>query len=60
MYLTTNNNEDNRENSSLYEEGYEGMNLSKLNLCDEGKDRSFLYLYIFATIVMLPHLRSSC
>ncbi|XP_056619599.1 scavenger receptor class A member 5 isoform X2 [Triplophysa dalaica] len=32
MYLTTNTNED---NSSLYEEGYEGMNLSKLNLCDE-------------------------
>lgn len=34
MYLSTNTNED---NSSLYEEGYEGMNLSKLNLCDEGK-----------------------
>ncbi|KAI7800121.1 scavenger receptor class A member 5, partial [Triplophysa rosa] len=32
MYLTTNTNED---NSSLFEEGYEGMNLSKLNLCDE-------------------------
>lgn len=35
MYLTTNTHEDNRDNSSLYEEGYEGMNLSKLNLCDE-------------------------
>ncbi|XP_065113472.1 scavenger receptor class A member 5 isoform X1 [Paramisgurnus dabryanus] len=35
MYLTTNTNEDNRDNSSLYEEGYDGMNLSKLNLCEE-------------------------
>ncbi|XP_069579588.1 scavenger receptor class A member 5 [Brachyistius frenatus] len=32
MYLSTN---DERENSSMYEEAYDGHNLSKLNLCDE-------------------------
>uniref|UniRef100_A0A9J7X2C7 Scavenger receptor class A member 5 n=1 Tax=Cyprinus carpio carpio TaxID=630221 RepID=A0A9J7X2C7_CYPCA len=33
MYLTTTNED--RDNSSFYEEGYDGMNLSKLNLCEE-------------------------
>ncbi|XP_029966178.1 scavenger receptor class A member 5 [Salarias fasciatus] len=32
MYLSTN---DERENSSMYEEAFDGHNLSKLNLCDE-------------------------
>ncbi|XP_059369327.1 scavenger receptor class A member 5 isoform X3 [Carassius carassius] len=32
MYLITN---EDRDNSSFYEEGYDGMNLSKLNLCEE-------------------------
>lgn len=36
MYLTTTNED--RDNSSFFEEGYDGMNLSKLNLCEEGKD----------------------
>ncbi|XP_043076412.1 scavenger receptor class A member 5 [Puntigrus tetrazona] len=34
MYLTTTNED--RDNSSFYEEDYDGMNLSKLNLCEEG------------------------
>ncbi|KAG1929530.1 scavenger receptor class A member 5 isoform X1 [Pimephales promelas] len=33
MYLTTNSED--RDNSSFYEEGYDGMHLSKLNLCEE-------------------------
>nr|WEW79013.1 scavenger receptor A5 [Cirrhinus mrigala] len=33
MYLTTTNED--RDNSSFYEEGYDGMNLSKLKVCDE-------------------------
>ncbi|XP_051792605.1 scavenger receptor class A member 5 [Acanthochromis polyacanthus] len=32
MYLSTN---EERENTSMYEETYDGRNLSKLNLCDE-------------------------
>ncbi|KAM4522176.1 scavenger receptor class A member 5 [Odontesthes bonariensis] len=32
MYLSTN---DERENTSMYEEAYDGRNLSKLNLCDD-------------------------
>uniref|UniRef100_A0A3B4Z1M3 Scavenger receptor class A member 5 n=1 Tax=Stegastes partitus TaxID=144197 RepID=A0A3B4Z1M3_9TELE len=32
MYLSTN---EERENTSMYEEAYDGRNLSKLNLCDE-------------------------
>lgn len=35
MYLST---YEERENSTMYEEAYEGRNLSKLHLCDEGKD----------------------
>lgn len=34
MYLSTN---EERENVSIYEEAYDGHNLSKLNLCDEGR-----------------------
>lgn len=34
MYLSTN---EERETPSLYEEAYDGRNLLKLNLCDEGK-----------------------
>lgn len=34
MYLSTH---EERENTSMYEEAYDGHNLSKLNLCDEGK-----------------------
>ncbi|KAM4632722.1 scavenger receptor class A member 5 [Polymixia lowei] len=33
MYLST---YEERENGSIYEEAYDGRNLSKLNLCDEG------------------------
>ncbi|XP_051951987.1 scavenger receptor class A member 5 isoform X2 [Xyrauchen texanus] len=33
MYQTTTNED--RDNNSFYEEGYDGMNLSKLNLCEE-------------------------
>ncbi|CAJ1078003.1 scavenger receptor class A member 5 [Xyrichtys novacula] len=33
MYLST---YEERENGSMYEDAYEGRNLSKLNLCDEG------------------------
>ena len=33
MYLST---YEERENGSLFEENYDGRNLSKLNLCDEG------------------------
>ncbi|XP_056337208.1 scavenger receptor class A member 5 [Danio aesculapii] len=33
MYLTTTHED--QENSSFYEESYDGMNLSKLNLCEE-------------------------
>ncbi|XP_034554865.1 scavenger receptor class A member 5 [Notolabrus celidotus] len=33
MYLST---YEERENGSMYEDNYEGRNLSKLNLCDEG------------------------
>lgn len=33
MYLSTS---EERENTSMYEEAYDGRNLSKLNLCDEG------------------------
>ncbi|KAF7662622.1 hypothetical protein LDENG_00229180 [Lucifuga dentata] len=33
MYLST---YEERENGSMYEEAYDGSNLSKLNLCDEG------------------------
>uniref|UniRef100_UPI0037E73F0A scavenger receptor class A member 5 n=1 Tax=Semicossyphus pulcher TaxID=241346 RepID=UPI0037E73F0A len=36
MYLTT---YEERENASMYEEAYEGRNLSKLNLCDEGSGK---------------------
>lgn len=35
MYLST---YEERESGSMYEEAYDGHNLSKLNLCDEGKD----------------------
>lgn len=35
MYLST---YEERENGSVYEEAYDGCNLSKLNLCDEGKE----------------------
>lgn len=35
MYLST---YEERENGTMYEEAYEGRNLSKLHLCDEGKD----------------------
>lgn len=35
MYLST---YEERENGSMYEEAYDGHNLSKLNLCDEGKE----------------------
>lgn len=34
MYLST---YEERESGSMYEEAYDGHNLSKLNLCDEGK-----------------------
>lgn len=34
MYLST---YEERENGSMYEEAYDGRNLSKLNLCDEGE-----------------------
>lgn len=34
MYLST---YEERENGSVYEEAYDGHNLSKLNLCDEGE-----------------------
>lgn len=37
MYLST---YEERENGSVCEETYDGHNLSKLNLCDEGKDSS--------------------
>ncbi|XP_046877645.1 scavenger receptor class A member 5 [Hypomesus transpacificus] len=36
MYLST---YEERENGSLFEENYDGRNLSKLNLCDEGSVR---------------------
>uniref|UniRef100_A0A3Q3KTX8 Scavenger receptor class A member 5 n=1 Tax=Mastacembelus armatus TaxID=205130 RepID=A0A3Q3KTX8_9TELE len=36
MYLST---YEERENGSMYEEGYDGHNLSKLNLCDEGSGK---------------------
>lgn len=35
MYLST---YEERENGTVYEEGYDGNNLSKLQLCDEGED----------------------
>jgi hypothetical protein len=35
MYLST---YEERENGSFYEEGYDGRNLSKLNLCEDGKE----------------------
>ena len=38
MYLST---YEERENGSMYEEAYDGRNLSKLNLCDEGKEESW-------------------
>lgn len=34
MYLST---YEERENGSVYEDAYDGHNLSKLNLCDEGE-----------------------
>lgn len=34
MYLST---YEERENGSVYEEAYDGHNLSKLSLCDEGE-----------------------
>lgn len=37
MYLST---YEERESGSMYEEAYDGHNLSKLNLCDEGKGDS--------------------
>lgn len=37
MYLST---YEERDNGSFYEEGYDGRNLSKLNLCEEGKLRT--------------------
>ncbi|XP_019738239.1 scavenger receptor class A member 5 isoform X1 [Hippocampus comes] len=36
MYLST---YEERENVSMYEDGFEGHNLSKLNLCDEGSGK---------------------
>ncbi|XP_029984798.1 scavenger receptor class A member 5 [Sphaeramia orbicularis] len=36
MYLST---YEERENGSMYEEAYDGRNLSKLNLCDEGSGK---------------------
>lgn len=45
MYLNTNNED--RDNSSFYEEGYDGMNLSKLNLCEEGKELTAHQLRIY-------------
>ena len=43
MYLST---YEERENGSFYEEGYDGRNLSKLNLCEDGKGAiSLLVLY---------------
>ena len=38
MYLST---YEERENGSLFEENYDGRNLSKLNLCDEGRRIKF-------------------
>lgn len=38
MYLST---YEERENGSMYEEAYDGRNLSKLNLCDEGKEEGW-------------------
>lgn len=35
MYLST---YEERENGSVYEEAYDGHNLSKLSLCDEGEE----------------------
>lgn len=46
MYLST---YEERENGSVYEEAYDGHNLSKLNLCDEGERVSDLYTgYLFS------------
>lgn len=39
MYLST---YEERESGSMYEDAYDGHNLSKLNLCDEGKKTSFI------------------
>ncbi|KAJ4928880.1 hypothetical protein JOQ06_004502, partial [Pogonophryne albipinna] len=36
MYLST---YEERESGSMYEEAYDGHNLSKLNLCDEGSGK---------------------
>lgn len=38
MYLSTS---EERENVSIYEEAYDGRNLSKLNLCDEGNGNNW-------------------
>lgn len=43
MYLST---YEERENGSFYEEGYDGRNLSKLNLCENGKEAVSLLSHI--------------
>lgn len=53
MYLST---YEERENGSVYEEAYDGHNLSKLNLCDEGERGprcSELVTYIFHHVQLL-------
>lgn len=49
MYLST---YEERESGSMYEEAYDGRNVSKLNLCDEGKATfCFIYHLLFKKIL---------
>lgn len=47
MYLST---YEERETGTMYEEAYEGRNLSKLHLCDEGKDTQAVINYMKCTV----------
>lgn len=50
MYLST---YEERENGSMYEEAYDGHNLSKLNLCDEGKENNKLCMSILGCLALV-------
>lgn len=52
MYLST---YEERENGTVYEDGYDGNNLSKLQLYDEGED-TWTDWIIIAWIINVPRL----
>uniref|UniRef100_A0AAQ4NVI3 Scavenger receptor class A member 5 n=1 Tax=Gasterosteus aculeatus aculeatus TaxID=481459 RepID=A0AAQ4NVI3_GASAC len=56
MYLST---YEERESGSMYEEAYDGHNLSKLNLCDEGKKQATKSTSALTMVINMSHSQLS-